>query len=85
MSKKEREDIENRQRELDLKEKQKQQKMKEEMEGYLNKNKDTRMLELKERKEIHKFYNSLEVQELMQLYDEQLLNMYKYYTLQGDV
>jgi hypothetical protein len=70
---------------LDLKEKQKQQKMKQEMEGFLSKNKDTRMLELKERKEIHNFYKSIEVQELMQLYDEQILNMYKYYTLQGDV
>lgn len=84
-SKKDREDIESRQLELENKEKTKQKHMKQEMEGYLKKNKDTRKLELNERKEIQKFYRSQEVQDLMQLYDEQLMLIYKYYTLQGNI
>lgn len=83
--KQDREEFEKRQVELEEKEKLKQQKMKQEMEGYLLKNKDTRKLELRERKEIQKFYNSKPVQDLMQLYDEQLLQLYKYYTLQGNM
>ncbi|CAI2384566.1 unnamed protein product [Moneuplotes crassus] len=77
--------VENKQKELQQREKDKEIKMKHQMEGFLSKNKDTRKLEVKERKEIQRFYNSEEVQSLMNLYDQQLLQMYKYYTLQGDM
>ena len=55
------------------------------MEGYLEKNKETREIEAKERQEINKFYESKEVQKLMETYDTQISQMYKYYTLQGNI
>lgn len=84
-NKKERSEIEKRQAELEIKEKEKQQKMKQEMVDFLSKNKDFRKLEEKERQEIHNFYMTDEVQELMTTYESCLTHMYKYYTLQGKV
>ena len=78
-------DIEAREHELVQKEKDKQDKMKQEMQGFLDKNKHSRNLEIKERKEIDLFYRTKSMQDLMEKYSEQLFHLYKYYTLQGDV
>lgn len=83
--KKEREDFKKKEEELKVKEIQKQKKMKEGMEEYLNKNKENRKLEFREKLEIDRFYSTEEIQALMTLYDAQLQQMYKYYTLQGDI
>ena len=74
-SKKERQDIEARENELMMKEKQKQNKMKQEMEGFLEKNKEFRKLELKETNEIHEFYNTVAIKNLNEKYNEQLFHL----------
>jgi hypothetical protein len=59
--------------------------MKQEMEGFLQKNKETRNIDVKERKEIDDFYNTQLVTDLIDLYSEPLMHLYKYYTLQGNI
>jgi hypothetical protein len=83
--KKTREHVQKREVELVEKEKLKQQKMKQEMEGFLHKNKETRNIDVKERKEIDDFYNTQLVSDLIDMYSEPLMHLYKYYTLQGNI
>ena len=59
--------------------------MKKEMEGYLGRNKESKKIEMKEREEIDQFWNSEQMKELVKVYESQLNQMYKYYTLQGNI
>ena len=53
------------------------------MEGFL-KNKDVKEVHAREREEIERFYKE-DTKDLMEMYDTQLMGMYKYYTLQGNI
>ena len=80
---KERQEIEGRRREIQDKESVKVNRMKKQMEGFL-KNKDVKEVHAREREEIERFYKE-DTKDLMEMYDTQLMGMYKYYTLQGNI